>query len=203
MYSFTSSAPSSSWPSLRPAAHPLSRPGSMTASRWRPSWTARNRRLAGTAGHRVRPIGHGRPMPGLALRHEPDQVPWVTRHRASSARPPRGDFTVVLRGGEQRLRRIVESLDPVGAARPRHMAVAIDQARHERRTGTVHHRRVTRVLLPAGRTNPLDGSVRHEDADIALQGQRPAVGQGATGIDNTAVRMPQLIIDRCGPGERP
>jgi hypothetical protein len=94
---------------------------------------------------------------------------------------------VRLGDGQKPLGRIVYAGDPVGPARQRQVAVAIDHAGNESRAARIdyigHVRGPVRLRpLVILRPDPRDPAVDDQDADSQLQPVRPAVGKSAIPI---------------------
>jgi hypothetical protein len=123
--------------------------------------------------------------------------------RADVTRPadpgPGEEPGVALGDAEERLRGIVDPLDPVGTARQRHVAVSVDHARHEgraRRIDDLEPGPGGHFSLIVGRPNPADPTLLDEDADADPQAIRTGVGQRPVAVERPVRRPARRVRGR-------
>ena len=140
-------------------------------------------RIAGAAPPAVAdPDGHGAgTVPVAGIR---------SGHGADVARPadprPRQEPGVGLRVLEEVLGGVRGPIDPARAARHRQVAVGVNQAGDDRRTGGVDDLQAAggrHRPLVVGRANPCDAPVLDQDRHAQSEAVTPAVGEGAVAIE--------------------
>ena len=200
----SSSADQGATPGLRPVQVELEQVGAVVelADREAQQLVGVVRLPRSGAGHRA---GAVQPRPGCPdVREARTTPPPVAHAQAEGAQAPvdrvlhprRPDVArpaharrghqarVALGDGEEPLGRIVDAIDPVGAAGQGQVAVAVDHARHERRAARVDDVGSARNLaLVVARTDPCDHAVRNEDARAQPQTIRAPVGEGTVPVE--------------------